>query len=72
MRRAEVYGSAQADKRIRAYIVHLEKGGIGVPYVSRSHAYLREAYAEHGRETVDSLLREHWDKVRPVGALHFG
>jgi hypothetical protein len=66
------YGSASADKRIRAYVEHLEAEGPGVPVVSRTADTLRMCYAMHTVAVVDSLLREHWDRQRPAGPVHFG
>lgn len=50
------------DERIAAYVAEISKPG--VPYVSRSWVTLARLYDLHGRDTVDRLLREHWEALR--------
>jgi hypothetical protein len=48
------------DPRIAAYIDEISQPGI--PYVSKSHHKLADLYAEHGRNVVDQLIVDYFER----------
>lgn len=51
------------DPRIQPYLDHLNRDS---PIFSSSHLTLRQLCLEHGAETVETLLRSHWDTMRII------
>lgn len=51
------------DQRIAPYLEALKAEG-GTPYVSTTHLVLYRLGLEHGHDTVQTLLAQHWAHLR--------